>query len=74
MAERMVCAGTGTTVEPGASAEVTSGLEMADHQLDRGAWSPPLAFDDAQDAAHLSREDAARVLCTWLRQRARRYR
>lgn len=45
-----------------AAAEVTFSLEVADHRLDRGAPSQ-LAFDDAEDAALLSRdEDAARVL------------
>ena len=44
-----------------AAAEVTFGLEVADHGLDGGAASQ-LALDDAEDAALLSRdEDAARV-------------
>jgi hypothetical protein len=45
-----------------APAEVTFGLEVADHGLDRGS-SSQLAFDDAEHAALLSRdEDSAWIL------------
>jgi hypothetical protein len=45
-----------------AAAEVAFSLEVSDHGLDGGA-SLQLAFDDAEDAALLSRvEDAARVV------------
>jgi hypothetical protein len=45
-----------------AAAEVTLGFHVADHGLDGGA-SSQFAFDDAEDAARLSRdEDTARVL------------
>ena len=45
-----------------AAAEVAFGLHVADHGLDGGSTSQ-FAFDDAEDAALLARdEDAARVL------------
>ncbi len=51
----------GATFEK-AAAEVTIGLEVADHGLDGGS-APQLALDSAEHAALLSRdEDAARVL------------
>ncbi len=52
------CGVSGTTFEI-AAAEVTFSFEVADHGLD-GRTSSQLAFDDAEDAALLSRdEDAA---------------
>jgi hypothetical protein len=52
---------SGTSFEI-AAAEVTFGLHVADYRLEGGA-SSQFAFDDAEDAALLSREeDAARVL------------